>query len=405
MFDYFKKKIRANKQRKKLLLSKTFFDFNTIDFSNKNVLLIDEIVPEYNKDSGSRRLTTIIKLLLENKVTVFLMADYKQHKYKSDYLNYFKELGVIVYEPALDKSNKLITKNVFLKNIMPHISATWLHRPRVFSKYFKTIKALNSKTEIIFDMCDFHYLRLKREWEQKGDVALKIEAEKNLKQEIEICKKADKIIAITHEDLNAILPFYNVPEKFEVVSNIHQYVEKPSNFPTFELRNDLLFVGNFRHSPNEDALLYLHDKIMPLIWAKHPEVNVQIVGSYPTDKVKALHSERFIVHGFVDSIVDFFYNSKVFIAPLRYGAGIKGKIGQSLEYSLPVVTTKVGAEGFDFGPFKNQLIAETPEDLASKLIELYTNKNLWQEVSAYSETILQPFSTQVTEKNILRAIN
>ena len=389
---------------KKLKKNNILFNLSDFTFSDKNVLIIDEIIPEFNKDSGSRRLTEIIKLLLKNKVSVFLIADLKQYKYKSDYIQKFKDLGVNVYQPSIDQKGQLVTKEDFIKLIAPKIDVAWLHRPTIFSKFQSLVKTANPNIKLVFDMVDFHYVRLLREYELNKDEALKAEAEKFLKIELENCKNADVVIAISTTDKELLKQHFNTDEKVVLISNIHQHIDKSDNFNSFENRNDLLFVGSFRHDPNSDAVKYLKENIMPLVWKDIPDLKVNIIGSYITDEIEALASDKFKLLGFVDDLNAVINTTKLFVAPLRFGAGIKGKIGQSLEHSLPLVTTNVGAEGFDFGNQKQIMIANNAEAIAQKVIDLYTNKILWEEASNSCKTILEPFSLKVTENQVLQII-
>ena len=389
---------------KKLKKNNILFNLSDFTFSDKNVLIIDEIIPEFNKDSGSRRLTEIIKLLLKNKVSVFLIADLKQYKYKSDYIQKFKDLGVNVYQPSINQKGQLVTKEDFIKLITPKIDVAWLHRPTIFSKFQSLVKTANPNIKLVFDMVDFHYVRLLREYELNKDEALKAEAEKFLKIELENCKNADVVIAISTTDKELLKQHFNTDEKVVLISNIHQHIDKSYNFNSFEKRNDLLFVGSFRHDPNSDAVKYLKENIMPLVWKVIPDLKVNIIGSYITDDIEALASDRFKLLGFVDDLDAVINTTKLFVAPLRFGAGIKGKIGQSLEHSLPLVTTNVGAEGFDFGEQTNVMIANNAEAIAQKVIDLYTNKILWEEASNSCKTILEPFSLKVTENQVLQII-
>lgn len=389
---------------KKLKKNNILFNLSDFTFSDKNVLIIDEIIPEFNKDSGSRRLTEIIKLLLKNKVSVFLIADLKQYKYKSDYIKKFKDLGVNVYQPSIDQKGQLVTKEDFIKLITPKIDVAWLHRPTIFSKFQSLVKTANPNIKLVFDMVDFHYVRLLREYELNKDEALKAEAEKFLKIELENCKNADVVIAISTTDKELLKQHFNTNEKVVLISNIHQHIDKSDKFNSFEKRNDLLFVGSFRHDPNSDAVKYLKEDIMPLVWKVIPDLKVNIIGSYITEDIEALASDRFKLLGFVDDLDAVINTTKLFVAPLRFGAGIKGKIGQSLEHSLPLVTTNVGAEGFDFGEQTNVMIANNAEAIAQKVIDLYTNKILWEEASNSCKTILEPFSLKVTENQVLQII-
>ncbi|WP_299891621.1 glycosyltransferase [uncultured Lacinutrix sp.] len=394
MFKALKTKFRNNKLRKKLLKNKVLFNIDSFSFSSKNVLIIDQIIPEFNKDSGSRRLTEIIKLLLEKDVSVFLVADLKQYKYNSDYIEKFKALGVNVYEPAIDENGALLTKELFIEKIASKLDIAWLHRPNIFEKYNTQIKKHNPNIKLVFDMVDFHYLRLSREWKDNQDAKTKAEAERYLQIEIDNCKKADSIIVISEDDKVELIKHYNTISKMVVIGNIHDYIPKNETFITPEKRNELLFVGGFKHMPNEDAVLYLYNDIMPLVWEQHPDIKINIVGSYPTETVLALHSEQFNVIGFVEDVAAYYKTAKLFVAPLKYGAGVKGKIGQSFEYSLPVVTTDIGAEGFDFSPYNETMIANNAKDFADSIIALYTNNELWEAASGHSKKIIQPFSLQ-----------
>lgn len=405
MYKYVKTKFKHFYLEKKLKKKQKYFYFEKIDYKFKNVLIIDSVIPEYNKDSGSRRLFELINLILKNDIGVFLIANLKEYKYKSDYIQTFKDLGAVVYEPSLDKNNKLITKELFIKAIAPHIHYAWLHRPDVFKKYHKTIKALNPDCKLIYDMVDFHYLRLIREWEQNRKSKLKENAEKHLQMELNNCKYADAIIVISENDKVALKQYYSHTDKMTVMGNIHQFIKKTKEFIPFSKRNKLLFVGSFKHLPNVDAVIYLHDHIMPLVWKENPNIKVIIIGSYPTQDILNLNSDRFIIKGFVVDISDYFKKTKLFIAPLRYGAGIKGKIGQSFEFSLPVITTSIGAEGFDFSPFTEAIIANTAELLASRIIALYNNESMWSSISAHSENIISPFSIAHIESQLKNVLN
>jgi len=387
--------------QQKLKKASVVFHFNAVKYKTKNVFIIDSIIPEHNKDSGSRRLFNIIKILLKNDYGVFLMADKKEYKYKTDYVAFYENLGVTVYKPSVTKDGEFITKEDFIAQIAPNIQFAWLHRPDVFYAYYKTFIQL-SNARLIYDMVDFHFLRMRRELLQNPSEKLKKETEKYLLRELECSEKADKIITISNDDKTELLKHYSDASKMITVSNIHQHKNETVN--SWSARQDLLFVGGFSHAPNIDAVKYLHDTIMPLVWKENKHIKVKVVGSYPTQEILNLNTDNFQIIGFVNNLDTYFNKSRVFVAPLRYGAGVKGKIGQSLEFSLPLITTSVGAEGFDFGKVKQYMVGETPQELANKILELYSNENLWYEVSNQAQYILEPFSLKQTETNILKVL-
>jgi len=403
MFKSIKLYFRLKSLAKKLREQKKVIDFTDNLRYNKNIIIIDTKIPEYDKDSGSRRLTEIIKLFLKNNIGVFLLGDFKEYRFTSDYVKYFRDLGAVVYEPVVDGTGKLITKNEFIKEVLPFADAVWLHRPEIFAKYYPIIKKNKPAARVFFDMVDFHYLRFKREFELTGDSGALKKAGKFLKLELENCKNADQIIVISDIEKEALKEFYSNDAKVISIGNIHQYFqnEKPVSF---ENRRDLLFIGGFDHKPNVDAVNYLAEEIMPLVWELNPEISISIIGSNPPESILKLNSKKFKIVGYVADVSSYFLNSRIFVAPLRYGAGIKGKIGQSLEFGLPLVTTNIGAEGFDFNENKDVLVANSSEEMVNNIILLYKNKEVWEKISADSKKVIEPFSINLIEKKILSLI-
>lgn len=400
MFKSIKLYFRLKSLAQKLKKQKKQVDFTGNLKYDKNVIIIDTKVPEYNKDSGSRRLTEIIKLLVKNNVGVFLMADFKEYRFTTDYVQYFKDLGVVVYEPGIDKSGKLIAKKDFIKQVLPFADSVWLHRPEIFAKYYPVVRKFKPEAKVFFDMVDFHYLRFKRESELTGNADILKKADKYLKLELDNCKKADKIIVISDVEKESVKEFYHEDSKIISIGNIHQFIEN-ENPVSFESRKDLLFIGGFDHKPNVDAVNYLAEEIMPLLWKSNPEISISIIGSNPPESIQKLNSEKFRVVGYAEDVAPYFLNSRIFVAPLRYGAGIKGKIGQSLEFRLPLVTTNVGAEGFNFQENRNITVGNTSQEIVDNIISLYQNKELWQKISSDSKKVIEPFSNYAIEQKIL----
>ncbi len=384
-----------------LTKAKKVLDFSKIPYANKNVLIIDSIIPEFDKDSGSRRLFKIINILLSHGFGVFLIADKKEYKYNTDYVAHYRKLGVLVYEPSIDQTGAFVTKETFIEAILPKIDFAWLHRADVFKTYSQLVSS-NKSIKLIYDMVDFHYLRFIREWENTKDSKTKMEAEKYLDIEVENCRLADKIITISEQDKNALKEFYSEENKMVTIGNVHQFLDVEKT--PFKHREGLFFVGGFSHKPNQDAVLFLYHDIMPLVWKKNKHIKVTIVGSYPTKDMLDLNSDRFKVLGYVEDISEYFNTSRVFVAPLRYGAGVKGKIGQSLEYGLPLVTTPIGAEGFDFKAQADHVIDTTAQGLANKILKLYQDETVWKEVSEASKEVLEPFSISHIEEQVLKVL-
>jgi len=150
--------------------------------------------------------------------------------------------------------------------------------------------------------------------------------------------------------------------------------------------------------PNEDGIVWFVKSILPSIIEKLPGTSLFIVGSHPTETVKALGSKNITVTGYVEDVRPYFEEARVFVCPLRYGAGVKGKIGQSMAYGLPVVMTAVGAEGLDIVDGRDALIADDEHDFAEKVVGLYKNRALWERLSLCGiELIEKKFSPRMVK--------
>lgn len=142
-----------------------------------------------------------------------------------------------------------------------------------------------------------------------------------------------------------------------------------------------MFLGGFRHPPNEDAVLYFVREIFPQVKRAIPEVRFLVVGADVPPAIQDLASEDIVIAGYVRDVDPAFDRCRVFVAPLRYGAGLKGKIVHSLACGLPVVTTTIGAEGMHLRDWEHALIADHPDDFAARVIELYYDAPLWTRLS------------------------
>ena len=405
MYKELKLQIRNLKLQRSLLNSKTYLDFLDFDKSKRSILVIDRAVPEYDRDSGSRRLFHIIEIMLNRGFNVFLMADSKEYKFNNEYCQTYRNMGAVVYEPTLDTKHKLIDRKKFIEIIGSYVEFAWLHRPDIFHKYYALVKK-HSNAKLVFDMVDFHYLRLRREWERSKTPVLELEMKKYLEMELHNAEMADVVVPITEEDKKELVPLLQKKTEMVVVGNIHQFKNENHGFKNFNQRENLLFIGSFEHAPNLDAIKYLQHEILPILLEELPTLKIDIIGSYAPQEILDSNSENFRVLGFVEDISEYFNSAKLFVAPLSFGAGIKGKIGQSLEFALPLLTTKIGAEGFDFSPNEELMIAsmDSPKVFVEKITALYKNEKLWNIVSENSEKILEPFSLAKIEERVMKIL-
>jgi glycosyltransferase involved in cell wall biosynthesis len=167
-------------------------------------------------------------------------------------------------------------------------------------------------------------------------------------------------------------------KRIEVVPTIHELRERGK---PFEDREGLLFIGNLAHRPNEDAVFFFMREVYPRLRPKLPGVPLDIIGDFGSDAIAAYNSEEVRIRGYVPDVEPYLRGARVFIAPLRFGAGIKGKVGEAMAHGIPVVTTSIGAEGFGLTHESDVMIADDPESFATAISRLYSDKELWQRVA------------------------
>lgn len=390
----------------KFLDGTTITNFNA-HYKKPNILILEENMPKPDKDSGSRRLFEIIKILQKNNHRIILAV--KQFEETGDddvYVDFFRSNCVEVCKDYVNTKDKIVKVSDQVTEALHYVDVIWIFRPLGFDYWFRQIKNKISGKRIIYDMVDLHYLRMERE-----NNYLKIT--KSRKKDIESfrdkeyfgMKNADAVISISDEEKEIVSNQGIDRDKIFTISNIH----KPVNTENidFSKREGLLFIGGYYHIPNVDAVRFLFEEIMPLVWKKNDSIKVYILGpNFPEDLKQKYHSEKFQILGYKESVDHWFENSRIFVAPLRYGAGVKGKVGQALEFGLPVVTTSIGAEGMGLEDKITASISDTsPEDFAEKILELYDDENLWQTLHSNSALPLSKFSTETQENNIKKLLN
>jgi len=164
-----------------------------------------------------------------------------------------------------------------------------------------------------------------------------------------------------------------------ILSNIHRIHGSRRSFAE---RRDIFFIGAFAHPPNTDAVLWFCREIFPLVLAQEPEMRFSVIGADPPAQVRALASDSVRILGYVPDVTPFLDGCRLSVAPLRYGAGVKGKVNQSLAYGLPVVATTQAVEGMFLEDGESALIANQPDELARAVLRLYRDPGLWERLSA-----------------------
>ena len=356
------------------------------------ILVIDSYVPLYDRESGCVRLLNILKLLLNLGYSVIFFPDngYPEQPYTS----VLQQMGIEVIYGTPQRYNleeKLI-------KYLPLIDGVWLCRPELCDKYMDLIR-LKTKAPIIYDTIDLHFLRLKRQKDYLDPSYQNTSWSWQTYQKLELnyANQAEATVVVT-EDEKQVLSSLGVKNVW-VIPNIHEEIYL-SEKVAFDQRAGLVFIGSYNHPPNIDAVKWLCLEIMPLVWASRPDITVNLLGSNLKDEVKELASDKVIVTGYVPEVEPYFQKSRVFVAPLRFGAGMKGKIGQSLSLGLPTITTKIGAEGMGLIDHQDVLIADTDEEFAQAVIELYDNRELWQKLADNSLETIKRYQPATVQTNL-----
>jgi len=360
----------------------------------KNILVIDHYVPTYDKDAGSQRMYQLLKILrdLGNNVTFAGENLLKYEPYTSDLQNHGVEVLYEPYETSLEKY--LSDSGIFFDLVI-------VSRAHIAIKYISVIKKCCPNAKVVFDTVDLQYLRLLRQAEIEHNANLRDEAEKRKKIELNLSNICDATWVVSPVE-KELLRKEDSTIRVDIVSDIQDTCGQKTSFSD---RKNILFIGGFIHQPNVDAIHWFVHEIFPLIKNQIPDVRLFVIGSDPPADIRSPTDDSIVVTGFVEQVEPYLEQSRIFIAPVRYGAGVKGKINKSMCYGLPVVTTTIGAEGMYLVDRKNALINDDPKGFADNCVELYQNEELWTELSKNSlANINNHFSYQYWKDEIERLL-
>lgn len=343
--------------------------------ANQQVLIIGFVFPEPKSSAAGGRMVQLISIFKKRGFEVTFASPAMDSYYMVD----LESLGVIKKSIALNCSSF----DVFVKELKPSIV---LFDRFTMEEQFGWRVAENCPDSLrILDTEDLHCLRLARqkafkenrqfstddllvEYVAKREIASILRCDVSLmisEFEIELLQSVFKIDA----DLLYYLPLLLEPIDDSIARNL----------PSFEDRNKFVFIGNFLHEPNWNAVQYLKETIWPVIRQQMPEADLQIYGAYPSQKVLQLQQPKdgFHIMGRADDAQEVVRNARVVVAPLRFGAGIKGKLVEAMQCGTPSVTTTIGAESMCGDLPWNGFITDDAQIFADKAVELYHNKILW----------------------------
>ena len=337
---------------------------------NGHVLIVDHRIPRPDEDSGSLRMFRIIEDLVERGLVVHLLTETRGRS--EPWGSRLEAIGVeFLAEARVDDTS-------WIEGLAPDLEFVLLSRPEVASRFQSKLLSHAPMVPVAFDMVDAHARRLVRQAAIQGRPSLLEDAARLERLEATAARSADVVVAVSHSDSKFIEVLAGIPLCTAVVPNVH--VAEPA-VVGFDDRVGLLFVGGFEHPPNVDAAMFLASEVLPLIERRIGPVPLTLAGSKPPPEVRRLARHGVTVTGWVADLRPYYERARLVVAPLRFGAGVKGKIGEALSFSVPTVTTAVGIEGMDLRPGIDILVADDAEGLADAVAKSYVDSVGWRSLS------------------------
>lgn len=361
------------------------------------ILVMDYRIPMADVSAGERATVGILRDLRGLGFdVVFLPGDMRP---SVKYAAVLQQLGVTVitsadgYGTALD----------YLFECGSGFSAFYLFRIEVALPVLDTIRAIAPEARIIFHAPDLYHLREGREAELKDDQMLRARTLETKQRELAVIQQADHTVLISHSELEILSR--EIPDaRLSVFHGL--YAPVVVDTPPFGSRKDVFFLGGFAHTPNVDAVCWFTDAIWPLILESLPDVTFHIIGSEVPPQVRALAGHRRVnVVGFVEDLEPLMASMRLGVAPLRYGAGIKGKVAMTLGAGVPCVCTTVAAEGMYLDGDMLAYISDDPSEFARSVVKLYSNEQEWQHIAGHGKEIVgRHFSEQANQVAFKRVL-
>ena len=356
--------------------------------------MLSPYVPKFDQHAGSLRLYLILQMLAQKYRVRFLGRVDPADARSQRYLTALYKLGIDVH----------VAPNVDVADILHDVKLC------VFFEFFTTAEQALSRVRVrrpdllvVVDTVDVHFVRELRALEYSRPSWFgKLKAKRTKKRELQVYKRADLILTVTENDRTEILR--ELPEaRVTVIPLIHETQDTVPGFHE-RRRNSLLFVGGFVHSPNVDAVLFFCREILPHVKRALPDVEVTIVGDQPPKEITELGRDDVVIAGWVPELSSVLDSHRVSIAPLRFGAGMKGKIAEALAAGLPVVTTSIGAEGMDLVHGENAMIADTADAFADAVVQLCSDAHLHQRLSKSGRLHARRWGLAPVERQLIETI-
>lgn len=335
------------------------------------VLFIDACTPTPDQDSGSIDIHNLMKVFVElGWVVSFIPED--NYAYMEKYTPAIQKLGVqALYHPHIETVDDHITAYGSSYDLVMSF------RPTVTHRHIHNLRQKCPRAKIIYNTVDLHFLRLDREAKLKKDPDIEQEALRLKGIELDLMEWADLTTVVSSSELKTL-------QQMGMERVVHLPSSREIHLSTvpFEARSGIVFVGGFQHSPNVDAVQYFVTEIFPLLREMISGVHLHLVGSKMPREIEVLAREDIVIHGYIEDLESLMAGIRVNVAPLRFGAGTKGKVIHAMANGVPTVATPTAAEGMNLKHMEDILIANDPTSFAAMIKLIYTDEFLWRKVSA-----------------------
>ena len=338
----------------------------------RRIVFVDNEVPRSANNSGALRTVSLLRLMIESGFEVIFIPI---NGLRSEpHTSFLESLGIEVLGPLYFHSD-------YLSAIKETIEQVWISRIDVAKQAVQLLLPLLADIPVVFDTVDLHHVRMEREEKLRNGYGRSQQVKRH---EIDMSNRSEKVIVVSEEERKVLEGLTSTP--VHVISNIH-LLKGETRLPPHNHR--AAFVGSFQHTPNIDAVNWFVEEVLPLVVAEIPDFEFWIIGDHAPESFLKLDSPPVFVKGWVKDLDALLDHMRLNIAPLRFGAGVKGKISHALALGLPTVTTSIGAEGMNLTNSEDIEIADSPELMAEKICLLMKNDQHWTKVSLQGQLVAE----------------
>ena len=354
------------------------------------VLVVEACMLTPDQDSGSVRGWRMLRVMRDMGCKVTFVAD--NLEYAEPYVSDLREEGIeVLHHPYTDGIESVLAERG------SELDLIVLTRYYVAAKHIDAVRKYAPQALLVFDTIDLHYLRARRLAQLEKSRSLATGANTIFAEELACIRRSDVtwvVSPVERDELAREIPSARVI----VLTNIHYPMPRAKPFAE---REGIVFVGGYQHPPNVDAALFYANEVMPHLRELLPGVTSYLLGSRAPQSVQELTGEGLEFVGFVPDVLPWFERCRLSVSPLRYGAGVKGKINHSMSLGLPVVATTPSVEGMHLVAGEEILVADEPRAFAEAIARLYRDEALWSRISAAGlENVRRHFSPEVARHAI-----